>query len=105
VKALLHVDPTTNKLVGVWAGPKPTLGETLTMPTSFYAGTSFQHADAVRRMQQRAIGPDGLPVGTWDEWANYLAGETPYGIHWMTTDMTKSESAQDVYNRMSTISK
>jgi hypothetical protein len=101
MKALVHIDPETKKMIGVWVGPKPTLGEIPTQPSAYYTGTSYQSQAAIRRMAGRRIGDDGQPVGTWDEWAEHLAGETPYDIHWMTADMSKNESAKDVFDRLS----
>jgi hypothetical protein len=83
-KALLHQDPQTHKLLGVWTDKNK----------AYYKGASPLARLTGRRAMDDWIG------GSWDEWVERLVGRNPGEISWESVEVEKSETPKAVFERL-----
>lgn len=88
MKALIHIDPTTKKVVGVWTSKAGT-------PASYYSeaegGTAYQQqvgAEAMRRKK---------PEASWDNWCAALSARTPVTAWWETSDFDSKMTPKEIF--------
>lgn len=90
-KALLHLDPKTKQLLGVWLNVRG-------VPTCYYEGTPTQE------QRGRATIENRKNSSPWDAYCERLQERTPSSVWWETVDAQKSETPQQVFKRMVSIS-
>lgn len=86
MRALLHLDPRTQQLLGVWVWADG-------RPQSFYRA----------HRSDELAGQDAMAKhlgGSWDEWVDRLVGRSPARIWWEAVDVQRGEDARAVYERV-----
>lgn len=86
-KALLHLDPRTKELLGVWLNVRGT-------PTCYYEGSQTAQYKGQSTLEARN------PDIAWDTYCERLQERTPASIWWETVDAVAKETPQQTFNRV-----
>jgi hypothetical protein len=84
VKALLHMDPKSQDVVGVWLGPD-------------------DYAYALDHQSDQKLGEDTMSKRQepdWDVWCEYLAERRPVSAWWSQEDAKPDEAAASILTRL-----
>jgi hypothetical protein len=85
VLALVHIDPDTLQVQGVWLSPD----------RSAYLRTTSPESKTIAQSIMDARGP----APTWDEWCQHLASKTPTVAAWQAIDRRDGEEPRHVLAR------
>lgn len=96
-KIAVHIDPDTEKILGVWTQDSSGLKSYYPQPYQRQLG-----ADKMLDFVDHQKNDPPETQATWDMWCDQLAGRTPVDIWWESIDSTKDETLEQTFQRLST---
>lgn len=85
MKALIHLDPQTQDVVGVWTGPED---------MAYVLDRDYERQLGIDTMDKR-IEPN------WDAWCDYLTDRTPVSVWWSVKEVKDGSNAASVLAELS----